>query len=86
MKDTYVFLPFYGCGTWNTERYASFFLVFLYIAIEYREKGWNWPAVEFGSRAPLLPVGAAGLAAGVGVPTEGGTPRLPNGKYGESGG
>lgn len=46
----------------------------------------NSPAVGLGNRAPLVPVGAAGFATGVGVPTVTGTPLVPNGKYGESGG
>lgn len=39
----------------------------------------NLPADELGNRA-ALPVGVVGFDAGVGVPTEGGTPLVLKGK------
>ncbi|EZA59984.1 hypothetical protein X777_16187, partial [Ooceraea biroi] len=51
-----------------------------------RLRGDDSPPVGLGNRAPLVPAGVAGFTTGVGVPTVTGTPLVPNGKYGESGG
>lgn len=63
-------------------------LFFLYLD-KYNAITKDSPPAGLGNRAPLVPVGVAGFTTGVGVltvPTVTGTPRVPNGKYGESGG